>query len=241
MADCDKNAAVEDVAKNLTFTPVKSSKSPSPVKSAKSFFDPSIRKKVINLVIDLHGIVQKWEALNQTSFQALNSLTSTYTQLQALEEEENGGKIQISSDCWRNYKAKLLQLRESLIKDHKEQMKQFKEFYSKAENIVNNLEAIALLNKVSNETEDFPLDGDNVMFSSWSAHDIHVAARFIFNCYTKEFLFKQEMSSVIALEDSSKLDASSSSLVLSIWLQQPFLVEEADLKLENMLIECGLK
>lgn len=238
MAD-DKTLATlgDSIAKNLTFTPIK--KSASPVKQSRAPIDPSIKKKTNDLVVDLHGIVQKWESLNQASFQTLNSLVSTCNQLQSSDEEVNFGKMtMISSECLRNYKVKLLKLRESLLKDQQSHMEQFEKLHSKMEAIIFNLEAIDLLSMVNTENTD--INRDNVLFKFWNAHDFFLASRFILNCYTKEWMLKQELCDTLT-KDCSQADPSSSSLFVSMWLQQPYLQEEAELKLETMILECGLK
>ena len=238
---CSPAKSVSDIAKNLAFTPSRNTKSPSPVKPNKSSIDPSIKKKTADLVIDLHGFVQKWETLNQASFQTLTSLASTFAHLQSSEVECKTEGLLISSECWKNYKVKLIKLHESLMKDHSDHMEKFNEIHSKMENIVTNLEAIDLLNDNNASDNSSLLITESILFWTWTANDFYKVSRSILNCYTKEWLLKQELSKALTKRDSTNNDSSNSSLYISMWLQQPYLTEEAELKLENLLIECGLK
>ena len=222
---------------NYLLSPERKSQSLSPSKAERIAFIQSIKKKVRDLVVDLHDIVQQWKNLGQKSFQTLTSLDSTCAQLHSSSEQCKSGQP-IASECWRNYKVALLKLRESLLEDHSEQMKQMSKLYIKMENIISNLEAIDLMNSVNVGDFTSTRNTADALFSSWTVGDLYKISRSIVNCYTKDWLLKQELSN--SLTNSDIVDVKS-SMLLSIWLQQPYLCEEAEFSMEGMLLECGLK
>ena len=222
---------------NSLLSPERKSRSLSPSKSESIAFTLSIKKKVRGLVVDLHGIIQQWKNLGQKSFQTLTSLDSTCAQLHSSSEQCKSGQPS-ATECWRNYKVALLKLRESLLDDHSEQMKQMSELYINMENIISNLEAMDLMNSVIAGDLTSSRNTADALFSSWTAGDFYRISRSIVNCYTKDWLLKQELSN--SLTNSDVVNAKS-SLYLSIWLQQPYLCEEAEFSMEGMLLECGLK
>ena len=222
---------------NSLLSPERKSQSLSSLKSESIAFTLSIKKKVRGLVVDLYGIVQQWKNLGQKSFQTLTSLDSTCAQLHSSSEQCKSGQPS-AKECWRNYKVALLKLRESLLDDHSEQMKQMSELYIKMENIISNLEAMDLMNSVNAGDLTSSRNSADALFLSWAAGDFYRISRSIVNCYTKDWLLKQELSK--SLTNSDVVNAKS-SLYLSTWLQQPYLCEEAEFSMEGMLLECGLK
>ena len=220
-----------------SMTPGKNAKGVSPARAINFTLPSAIKKKVKDVILNFHGIIQKWRTLSQTSLQTLTSLESTCAQLQASSEQCQSSESSVSLECWKYYKAALIKLRESLLKDHGYHMMQMNELHVRMENMVLNLEAIDLMNTVNLENVA-PINTDNVLFSSWTTRDFYTISRSVLNCYTKEWLHKQELSKTLTEADSSKV---RSSFLLSIWLQEPYLNEEAEFAFESMLLECGLK
>ena len=219
----------ENTAKALSPKIVESQ---SPSKSGRVSLDPAMKKRTQDLIIDLHGVIQKWELLNQKSFQTLNSLVTSRTQLESSKEAYKADASIVSKECWVKYKVKIMKLRESLIQDHKDNVMAMEVLYRKIDKIVVNLGAINLM---ASEQEN-----PTIMFSTWSVKDFYRGARAIFNCYTKEWLFKQEISNYF-LGNDSKEEASKDACFLSMWLQQPYLDDGNEYQLELMLNECGMK
>lgn len=220
-----------------SMTPEKNAKGMSPARTMNFTFPSAIKKKVKDVVVNFHGIIQKWRTLNQTSLQTLTSLDSTCEQLQASNEQCQSIESSLSLECWKYYKADLIKLRESLLKDHRDHMMQMNELHVRLENIVLNLEAIDLMNTVNPENVA-TIKADIILFSSWTTRDFYMISRSVLNCYTKEWLHKQELSKALTQEVSSKV---RTSLLLSMWLQEPYLTEEAEFTFESMLLECGFK
>lgn len=218
----------------------KTPKTPSPRKNINPVADPSIKKRTKDLIIDLHEYIQLWETLNQKSFQGLNSLTNIWTQLKSSEEEYERDKTVVEPDCWKRYKMKILKLRESLIDDHQQDIKQFEGLYLKMKKIIGNLEAISFMGLMSfEERTDGKKDG-HALFNTWTAQNFHQSARSIFNSFTKEWLFKQGLSGRF-LSIDSKTEMSQFTLLVSMWLQQPYIEDNVDMELQKMLIESGIK
>ena len=217
----------------------KTPKTPSPRKNINPVADPSIKKRTKDLIIDLHESVQLWENLNQKSFQGLNSLTNIWTQLKSSEEEYERDKTIVEPDCWRRYKIKMLKLRESLIDDHQRHVKQFEELFLKMKKIIGNLEAISLMELVTFEGREHKMNA-HALFNTWTAKHFYQSSRSIFNSFTKEWLFKQDLSGRF-LSIDSKTEMSRFTLFVSMWLQQPYIEENVDMELQKMLIEIDIK
>ncbi len=209
-------------------------KTPSPQKNLKPAIDPTIRKRIHDLIIDLHGCVQKWEKINQSSFQSLTSLVNLLTQIKSCEEEYDEDRTLVTSECWRRFRVKLLNLRESLINDHVEDMKKLEAVYIKMKKASENLKALSYMNLSSDK-----LLNKDAIFNTWSSEDFYLSARSLLNCYTKEWLFKQEISNHYL--DRTKVEGSQRTLLVSMWLHQPYIGDSCHALLESMLLESGIR
>ncbi len=211
---------------------------PSPKKSVHVLTDPTIKKRINDLIIDLHGCVQKWETLNQSSFQSVNSLVNLIAQIKSSEEEYERDSSVIEPECWRKFKVKLINLRESLIHDHTEDMKKFEVIYAKMKKTSSNLEALRYMthNTIPNRDMEEPR---TVIYNTWTAEDFYYSARSILNSYTKEWLLKQKISEHFLSVETS--EASQSTFYVSVWLHQPYIDDSCNTSLESMLVEAGIK
>ena len=135
---------------------------------------------------------------------------------------------------------KMLRLRESVIDDHQQHMKQFEELYLKKKKIVGNLEAISLMELVTFEEREESKANEHALFNTWTAKDFYQSARSMLNSYTKEWLFKHDLSERF-LGIRSETDMSKFTLFVSMWLQQPYIEDNVDMELQKMLIESGIK
>eukprot|EP00794_Sanderia_malayensis_P007235 gene7235-8043_t len=217
---------------------------PSPSKNVQFMTGPTIKKRINDLIIDLHGCIQKWETLNQSSFQSLNSLVNLQTQIKSSEEEYERDSSMIQEECWRAFKVKLIHLRESLIQDHLGDMKVFEAIYTKMKKSLLNLGALSYMNFPSSIAQLTDHLGDRkdtktVIYNNWTCEDFYYSARSIINEYTKDWLLKQDLS-IYFLSQENK-EATQSTLNISLWLHQPYVDDSCNLILESMLLEAGIK
>ena len=197
----------------------------------------SMKRKVNELIADLHGMVQRWKSVSRSSFQTLTSLDTACTQLQASKDQWQSLNMPKAPEYWKNHNISIMKVCECLMKDLSEQMMQMNKLLVRMEYLVRNLEAIDLLDTANSENIACS-NKTNDHCTLWTARDFYKAARSILNCYTKEWLHKQELSRAFIRQGYFGV---RQPLVLSVWLQEPHLSEEAEFKLENMLLECGLR
>ena len=213
----------------------------SPTKNVDIIADVSVKKRICDIIIDLHECIQNWEIVNQSSFQTINTLVNLSAQKQSSEEEYERDSSSVSLECWKRYKSKLINIREGLISDHVNNMKRIKSLYLKVKKTVNNLEAIYHMKSSPCPGHDLDgAEGDKAVFNTWTSEDFYRSARSIFNCYTKEWLLKQQMSEHF-LGIEPKTEASQTALFVSMWLHQPYIDDSCSSALESMLLESGIK
>lgn len=249
--------------KKDTKTPTKDTKTPtkrsissiqSPQTPQSPAVDNSIRRRVSDVLVNLHKYVQTWETDNQASFQTANTLCSLYGQWDVIRDEDELKEI-LSDKCKQKYHMKLIDTREDLLNQLKNHRLKLQELLIKMNGLVENVKVIYYLglesvNHFDNHisfTCDNKREGESfeepVIFTSWTAAHFHRTAQLLVSMYAKEYKLKEKFYEIFfsyRVGDSEK-EVSVLSKCLSVWLHQPHIDINAKMYLDSMLLEAELK
>ena len=205
--------------------------------------DPGITRRVSDICVDLHKYIQQWHALNQSSFQTINTLNNLTDQIRA--GESSNDITDISDECRRKYILKLVENKDDILRQLLKKMENFKELIHKISKLVQNFKAIYFLDLAANSSSP-ETTVDVALFRTWKSEMFYQKARKLGDMFTKEFLLKEQLAGKIVNkasqnEQSAQEEGDSSSLNVSLWLQQPYIETHASFILDSMLFEAGLK
>jgi len=201
--------------------------------------DPTIQRRLSDILVGFHKCIQVWEIDNQASFNTATTLCNLYAQWYQIEEKD---APPLTDLCKRKYFVKLAQTRESLISQLQDNQNKLKLLYNKMKNFMYNIKAIyyvALASDTTGTEKDLP-----IIFSSWNSKKYFHTVRTVFDMYSKEFLLKQmfyEKYFDFRLKKDDSSGTGALSQCLSIWLHQPYIESRSKFLLDSMLVEAELK
>lgn len=212
--------------------------------------DSSIRRRVSDILLNLHKCVQIWERDNQASFNTANTLANLYGQWNTVQESESLDET-MSEECKRKYHLKLLKTREDILQQLKLHQNKLNDLIAKMNTFLENIKAIYYLGIVGNNStiDDSDCQEDDcqlepVIFSTWPTEKFIRTIQLMLSDYTKEYLLKTKFYEKFfkyRVNSGENTDTNVLTECLSVWLHQPYISDESKVYLDAMLIEAELK
>ena len=237
-------------------TPIKSrilsETTPSP-RTPRTPVDSTIKRRISDILVNLHKCVQIWEKDNQSSFNTANTLVNLYAQWNTVQESDSLNDL-ITSDCKEKYRLKLLLMREDLLKQLKTHKDKLTNLISKMNGFKDNIRAIFYLGLVSKDpdtsisseanTSQEEFDYEPIVFNTWTVEMFLHTIEKMLSSYTKEYIVKMKFYKLFfdfRVSKSNESDTSKLTNCISIWLHQPYIDDKCKFYLDSMLVEAELK
>lgn len=240
-------------------TPIKSrilsetTPSPKTPRTPKTPVDSTIKRRISDILVNLHKCVQIWERDNQSSFNTANTLVNLYSQWNTVQESDSLNNL-ITSDCKEKYKLKMLLTREDLLKQLKTHKEKLTNLISKMNGFKDNIRAIFYLGIVSKDvdtsisseanTSQEEFDYVPIVFNTWTVEMFLHTIEKMLSSYTKEYIVKMKFYKLFfdfRVNKSKEGDTSKLTNCISIWLHQPYIDDKCKFYLDSMLVEAELK
>lgn len=235
-------------------TPIKSrilsENTPSP-RTPRTPVDSTIKRRISDILVNLHKCVQIWETNNQASFNAANTLINLYSQWNTVKESDKLDSV-VASNCKQKYRLKLLLMREDLLKQLTVHQNKLNKLITKMNGFKDNIKAIYYLSMVSTDSsfcydvnsssEEFDLEP--IVFNTWTVEMFLRTMERMLSSYSKEYLMKLKFYELIfdfRVNKTGESDTSKLTNCVSIWLHQPYIDDNCKFCLDSMLKEAELK
>ena len=237
-------------------TPIKSrilsETTPSP-RTPRTPVDSTIKRRISDILVNLHKCVQIWDTDNQASFNTANTLINLYSQWNTVQESDSLNDV-VTPDCKQKYKLKLLLMREDLLKQLKKHQNKLTNLITKMNGFKDNIKAIFYLGMVSKDTDSSICFEDNtpqeefdfepIVFNTWTVEMFLHTIEKMLSSYTKEYIMKLNFYKLFfdfRVSKSGDGDTSKLTHCVSVWLHQPYIDEKSKFYLDSMLVEAELK